>query len=125
MLRKFTALRGVVVAACLMAGLAAVMPGAAIASGLEVCVQEKEGGSIKLPKEGVCKAKYKLTELGEPSVLSKSEQEELKELRKYAKVIPSGIDSKPTVQVSGANVQSFTEKVKPRQPTARAIRDRV
>ena len=66
---------------------------------------EKEGGSIKLPKAGVCKTGYKLTELGEPSVLSKTEQEELKELRKYAKVIPSGIDGKPTVQVSDANVQ--------------------
>ena len=105
MLRTFRALRGVVVAACLVAGLAVVVPGGAIASGLKVCVQEKEGGSIKLPKAGVCKAKYKLTELGEPSVLSKTEQEELKELRRYAKVIPSGIDGKPTVQVSGANVQ--------------------
>ena len=102
---RFKALTGVVVAACLVAGLAAVVPGAAIASGLKVCVQNKEGGSIKLPKGGVCKTGYTLTELGEPSVLSKTEQEELKELRKYAKVIPSGIDGKPTVQVSGANVQ--------------------
>ncbi len=104
-MRTFKALRGVLVATCLVAGFAAVVPGAAIASGLKVCVQEKEGGSIKLPKAGVCKPKYKLTELGEPSVLSKTEQEELKELRKYAKVIPSGVDGKPTVQVSGANVQ--------------------
>ncbi len=106
MLRTFKALtRGLVTAACLVAGLAAVVPGGAIASGLKVCVQNKEGGSIKLPKGGVCKTGYTLTELGEPSVLSKTEQEELKELRKYAKVVPSGIDGKPTVQVTGANVQ--------------------
>ncbi len=34
-----------------------------------------------------------------------SEESELKALLKYVKVEPSGIDSKPTVQVSGANVQ--------------------
>jgi hypothetical protein len=39
------------------------------------------------------------------STLSEPEQEELKALLKYVKVVPSGVASKPTVQVSGANVQ--------------------
>jgi hypothetical protein len=37
--------------------------------------------------------------------LSEPEQEELKALLKYVKVQPSGVAGKPTVQVSGANVQ--------------------
>jgi len=125
MVRTFKALRGVVVAACLVTGLAAAMPGGAIASGLKVCVQEKEGGSIKLPKEGVCKKGYKLTEIGaegkegpkgeqgkegpkgEPglSTLSKSEQAALKEILPYVKFVKEGIDNKPTIQFSAANVQ--------------------
>ena len=40
-----------------------------------------------------------------PSALSEGEQNEVKSLLKYVKVESSGIDSKPTVQVSGANVQ--------------------
>ena len=39
--------------------------GAMAASSLKVCVQNKEGGSIKLPKAGVCKSGFTLTELGE------------------------------------------------------------
>jgi hypothetical protein len=104
-MRTFSALRGVAVALCVAMSLVMVMASGAFASGTKLCISEKEGGSVKTPKGGVCPKKYKLTELGEPSVLSKTEQEELKELRKYVKVIPSGIDGKPTVQVSGANVQ--------------------
>jgi hypothetical protein len=40
-----------------------------------------------------------------PSSLSESEQQELKALLKYVKVQASGVAGKPTVQVSGANVQ--------------------
>ena len=32
---------------------------------LKICVQEKEGGSIKLPKAGACKKGYKATEVAE------------------------------------------------------------
>jgi hypothetical protein len=39
------------------------------------------------------------------SSLSEPEQEELKALLKYVKVVPAGVAGKPTVQVSGANVQ--------------------
>jgi hypothetical protein len=41
----------------------------------------------------------------QPSSLSEPEQQELKALLKYTKVLPSGVGGKPTVQVSGANVQ--------------------
>lgn len=98
-------LRGVSVAVCVAMGVALIIASGAMASGTKLCISEKEGGSVKTPKGGVCPKKYQLTELGEPSVLSKAEQEELKELRRYVKLIPSGIDGKPTVQVTGANVQ--------------------
>ncbi len=104
-MRTFKALGSVAVTACVGIGVLLIVASGAMASGTKLCIAEKEGGSVKTPKAGVCPAKYKLTELGEPSALSRGEQEELKEIRKYVKVIPSGIDGKPTVQVSGANVQ--------------------
>ena len=39
------------------------------------------------------------------SALSEGEQDELKALLKYVQVEPSGIDAKPTLRVTGANVQ--------------------
>jgi hypothetical protein len=104
-MRTFKALRGVAVAGCVAMGVLLMIAGGALASGAKLCISEKEGGPVKTPKGGVCPKKYKLMELGEPSALSEAEQEELKEIRKYVKVIPSGIDGKPTVQVTGANVQ--------------------
>jgi hypothetical protein len=40
-----------------------------------------------------------------PLLLSATEQEELKLVLKYVKVVPSGVGGKPTIQVSGANLQ--------------------
>jgi hypothetical protein len=117
MMRTFEALRGVVAAACLAASLAAVVASTATATPLKVCVPEKEGGTIKTPKAGACATKYKLTELGgegpkgekgEPglSELSKSEQERLKNiLTCVTNYEASGVGGKPTLQISGCNVQ--------------------
>jgi Collagen triple helix repeat (20 copies) len=46
-------------------------------------------------------------EIGEPglSLLSKSEQETLKSILPYVKFVASGVGGKPTIQISGANVQ--------------------
>lgn len=158
-MRAFKALRRIGIAACVAVGLLAVMAsGATAASSLKVCVQEKEGGSIKLPKAGACKKGYKLTELGQEgpegkkgekgaagapgekgttgatgekgatgaagengatgatgeagqkgeaglSELSKSEQEAVKAILPYVKVLEKGVGGKPTVQFSGVNVQ--------------------
>jgi hypothetical protein len=40
-----------------------------------------------------------------PELLTTAEQNELKSLLKYVKYEPTGIDGKPTVVVTGANVQ--------------------
>jgi hypothetical protein len=125
-MRFSKALRGVTVAACVAVGMLLTVASGAMASGAtKVCVPEKEGATLKTPKAGVCKPKYKLTELGaegkegpqgkegskgekgEPglSELSKPEQEALKALLPYVKVEASGIDGKPTVLFSGVNVQ--------------------
>lgn len=46
-------------------------------------------------------------ETGEPglSLLSKSEQETLKSILPYVKYVASGVGGKPTIQISGANLQ--------------------
>ena len=87
--------RGVLVAVCLVAGLAAVVPGEALASGLEVralfCRRDAENS-----KSRVCKAGYKKSEL--PS-------EEQATIMAHMKYESAGIDGKPTIKISGANVQ--------------------
>ncbi len=72
----------------------------AIATPLKVCVPEKEGATLKTPKAGVCAAKYKPSRL-----LSEPEAEELEEIKKHMKYEPSGAGGKPTVLLSGVNVQ--------------------
>jgi hypothetical protein len=72
-------------------------PGTAGAPGSEG-IQGKEGTEGKSGEQGAA---------GEPglSVLSKSEQETLKSILPYVKYVASGVGGKPTIQVSGANVQ--------------------
>jgi trimeric autotransporter adhesin len=93
------ALRGVVPAACVAVGLLAVATTASAAT-LNVCVPEAEGATVVTPKARVCKAKY-----NESRLLSKAEAAELEEIKKHITYEASGIDGKPTVVVSGANVQ--------------------
>jgi hypothetical protein len=50
---------------------------------------------------------------GEPglSLLSKSEQETLKSILPYVKFVASGVGGKPTIQISGANLQIINGKL--------------
>jgi Collagen triple helix repeat (20 copies) len=52
-------------------------------------------------------------ETGEPglSLLSKSEQETLKSILPYLKFVASGVGGKPTIQISGANLQIINGKL--------------
>ena len=105
--RRFVTRRrsGLGIAACLVVGCGLLLANEAIASGLKECVPAKEGKPIVTPKGGVCKVGYTLTEVGEPSVLSTSEQETLKSILPYTKLVASGVGGKPTIQFSGVNVQ--------------------
>jgi len=113
-MRTFKALRGMAVVACLAVGLMGVMASGAMAEAATHCVKatkttvkpkhytggytEKNCATASATHEG--KFEYiKASSLSEP------EQEELKAILKYVKVTPSGVGGKPTVQVSGANVQ--------------------
>jgi hypothetical protein len=52
-------------------------------------------------------------ETGEPglALLSKSEQETLKSILPYVKYIASGVGGKPTIQLSGVNLQILNGEV--------------
>jgi len=94
-------------AAGTLLGLLMVAASGASAS-VMLCVPEGRNLAILTPNaKGQCtntvSSRYKVQELG--TTLSKAEQEELKELRKYVSVIGSGVNGKPTVRVAGANVQ--------------------
>jgi len=98
-MNTFKALRGVVAAGCVVGALPAVMGTSAMAA-LDICVPEKEGAAVQTPKGGACKAKYT------PSrVLPVAEAETLEKVMPYIKYEEKGIDEKPTIQFSGANVQ--------------------
>ncbi len=93
----FKAFRGVVLAVCLAVGLFGVVANGAIASTL--CLQLKANGGVKAPETvggTKCKAGYEAVQL--PSA---NEMEVLKHMTYNA----SGIGGKPTIQVSGVNVQ--------------------
>jgi hypothetical protein len=118
-MRMFKALKAVGLVTCLAAALFAVVAGEAMAEASTQCVKATKetkivnGKSKKVYTGGwtnsACSAtsathegKYeylKTTSLSEP------EESELKALLKYVKVQPFGVAGKPTVQVSGANVQ--------------------
>ncbi len=96
MFRAFKALMGVVVTTCLAAGLVALVPGGALAAGLQVCVPSFAGATLRTPRAGACKAGYKKSEL--PS-------EEQTAIMAHMKYEATGIGGKPTIEISGVNVQ--------------------
>jgi hypothetical protein len=98
-MRAFNALWGVGVAVCVTVGLLA-MAGGAMAVPLRICVPEKEGAAIKTPKKGVCAAKTTAT-----VVLPEDEEEKLAAILPYEKYMASGVGGKPTIQLSGVNLQ--------------------
>jgi hypothetical protein len=104
----FKAPRGVAVAACLAVSLLTITASGATASGVKLCVPAAEGLPTITPIRGRCPRHYTLTELGAQgptSLLSESEQKALKAILPYIKYVASGVGGKPTIQVSGANVQ--------------------
>jgi hypothetical protein len=89
--------RGLAIATFVAAGVLVVTASGAMASGgTKVCVPETEGKPIVTPKAGVCKAKYTKTEL--PS-------EEQATILSHMKYAAEGVGGKPTIQISGVNVQ--------------------
>lgn len=102
-MRARSALRSVIVGVCLVAVALPLMASAATASTIYLCVEEKAEGAVKSggTTGGSCKTGYDQVAL--PS--EEKEQKKLLEILPYLKFVEKGIDSKPTVQVSGANVQ--------------------
>ncbi len=91
------------------------LSGAPGAQGMEG-VQGKEGTEGKPGEQGVRGEKGETGSQGEPgepglSLLSKSEQETLNSILPYIKFEGKGVDEKPTIQISGANVQILNGKV--------------
>src|SRR5271165_2047917 len=114
----FKVARRVGPAACVAMGLL-LMASAAAAQGAKLCLPAKEGRPVVTPVKGVCPKHYTLTELGKDgasgkegkqgpaglSLLSEEEQKALKAILPYVKFTASGVGGKPTIQVSGANLQ--------------------
>jgi hypothetical protein len=91
------------------------LSGAPGVSGVEG-VQGKEGTEGKPGEQGVRGEKGETGGRGETgeaglSVLSQPEQETLKSILPYVKYVASGVGGKPTIQISGANVQIVNGEV--------------
>jgi hypothetical protein len=84
----------------LVTSLCGVVAASASASALNICVPEKAGAAIVTPVKGACKAKYTAT-----SLLPQPEQEKLQSILPYEKYQASGVAGKPTIEISGANLQ--------------------
>jgi hypothetical protein len=99
----FKALRGVAVAACLAMSLLLLMVGGAMAaSPVYLCIQEKAGSPVTSGgTKGSCKPKEKSVALPSES----AEQQTLLSILPHIKYVASGVGGKPTIQVSGVNVQ--------------------
>jgi hypothetical protein len=79
----------------------AVGVGTAWAAGTKVCVPTAAETAITTASaSGTCKAGYTKT-----TMLPEAEQEKLEQILPYVKFVAKGIDEKPTIQFSGANVQ--------------------
>jgi hypothetical protein len=123
-MRSFKALQGVASAVFMAAGLLLVTAaGAFAAGGVSLCIPEAEGAATVTPTKGACAAKYKLVELGAEGKegkegapgkegkegtfagLTAAEKETLLSVLPYVKFVKEGVDKKPTIQFSGANVQ--------------------
>jgi len=66
----------------------------------KICVPTTEGAAIVTAKAGACEAGYTKTTL-----LAEPEQEAIEHLLPYVNFVKEGVDKKPTVQISGANLQ--------------------
>ncbi len=123
-MKLFTALWRVALAVGVTAGLLLVgAAGALAAGGVSLCIPEAENAATVTPTKGACPAKYTLTELGAEGKegkegkagkegkegtfagLTTAEKETLLAVLPYVKFAKEGIDKKPTIQFSGANVQ--------------------
>jgi hypothetical protein len=120
-MKSFTDLWRAALAVCMAAGLLLVSAaGAFAAGGVSLCIPEAENSATVTPTKGACPAKYKLTELGAEGKegkagkegkegtfagLTTAEKETLLAVLPYIKFVKEGIDKKPTIQFSGANVQ--------------------
>jgi Collagen triple helix repeat (20 copies) len=88
------------------------LSGAPGAQGIEG-VQGKEGTEGKPGEQGARGEKGETGSQGEPglSLLSRTEQETLKSILPYVKFEDKGVNEKPTIQISGANVQIINGEV--------------
>jgi hypothetical protein len=106
-MRKFKALPGVAVVACLAIGLLGVMSsGVAAASPIYLCLTEKAGAAKSGGVEGKCPAptaKVKYAKVALPK--EEAEQQTLLSILPHVKYLASGVGGKPTIQFSGVNVQ--------------------
>jgi hypothetical protein len=90
-----------ITAACAVLGLLASAGGTAIAANLQVCVPEAAGTAVVTPKaSGACKPAYTKTKL-----LPEAEEQTLETILPYVKYVAAGVGGKPTIQISGANLQ--------------------
>jgi hypothetical protein len=126
-MKSFGIWRGGALAVFVAAGLLlVVVAGAFAAGGTSLCVPEAEGAATVTPVKGACAAKYKLVELGGEGKegkagkegpagkegkegtfagLTTADKETLVAVLPYVKFVKEGIDKKPTIKFSGANVQ--------------------
>jgi len=93
-------MRRLVLSMAAVGAMFAGVAGSAQAAGTKVCVPTAEGAAIVTAKAGACEAGYTKTTL-----LAEAEQEAIEHLLPYVNFVKEGIDKKPTVQISGANLQ--------------------
>src|ERR1700753_3533584 len=100
-MRHLSLLRHSITAACAMLGLLASAADTALAANLQVCVPEAAGAAVVTPKaSGSCKPAYTKTKL-----LPEAEAQALETILPYVKYVAAGVGGKPTIQISGANLQ--------------------
>src|ERR1700689_4140222 len=123
-MKSFTALWRVALAVGMAGGLLlGSATGAFAAGGVSLCIPEAENAATVTPTKGACPAKYRLTELGAEGKegkagkegkegkegtfagLTTADKETLLAVLPYIKFVKEGVDKKPTVQISGANLQ--------------------
>jgi hypothetical protein len=126
---SFRVLRHVALVGLVVGGLLVSAGGALAAGGVKLCIPEAEGAATVTPTKGACAAKYKLVELGAEGKegkegkagkegapgkegkegtfagLTTGEKETLLAVLPYVKFVKEGVDKKPTIKFSGANVQ--------------------
>lgn len=102
----FRALRGILVVTFVAAGLASVAAGAAMAASVTECIPAKYAMAVIAGNAaGECKASKTTTYTPVALPVSAEEQQTLLAILPYIKYEPAGVGGKPTIQVSGANLQ--------------------